>query len=205
MRQTAKHSLRAFSRGAALALAGLIAGLSPAEPLQAGPLADAAAKAEEKSASGDSKAAFDIMREAFGDFSESLPFTVSLATFVSEKPPAYGAYSARSSAIFKRGEPIVTYLELIGLTWNEVGKEKQQANFTVDLQLADSKGDTLAEQKGFGNFTFTGHVRNQEIFTHLTLDVSGAAAGDYVLRYIVNDVYGGHSAPVELPFTIATQ
>jgi hypothetical protein len=60
----------------------------------------------------------------------------------------------------------------------------------------------LASQKAFGNFTFTGFFRNQEIYATLTTDVSGAAAGDYILRFHFNDLNSGKSASVDQKFTI---
>ena len=78
-----------------------------------------------------------------------------------------------------------------------------QTNFTVDFELMDAKGEVLAGQKTFGNFSFVGYVRNQEIFTHLTLDISGAAPGDYVLRYTLNDTGSNRNVKIDQPFKIA--
>jgi len=179
--------------------------LASAPAILAGPLADAAAQAEEKAAAGDAVGAHDIIIGAVADFTMSLPFSVKKAIFVSQKPSAFGAYAERPDSKFPPGEPLVTYIELIGLTWKAIGDGKQQSNFSVDFEIADSKGEVLASQKGFGNFTFTGLVRNQEIFTNLTLDVTGAAPGDYLLRYTINDKVGGHFTTTEQPFTVVAQ
>ncbi|MGV8937144.1 MAG: hypothetical protein ACOH2J_08485 [Allorhizobium sp.] len=196
----------AGARGAAAALvlaAAMMIASSPSNAV-AGPLVDAATLAEEKAAT-DPTAAYSTIREAFGDFAATLPFSIGKVVFVADKPVAYGAYTPRSGSVFKQGEPLVTYVELIGLAWKPVGDGKQQANFTVDLELSDGKGETLAKQPGFGNFTFTGYVRNQEIFTHLTLDVTGADPGDYRLRYTVNDVVGKRTTSFEQTFSVATE
>lgn len=184
--------------GLALAASLLMAG-----PALAGPLADGARTAEEKAVAGDTIGAYEAARDAFAKFASSLPFTIGKSAFVSEKPVAYGAYTPRANSTFKPGEPLVTYVELIGLAWKPVDDQKLQSNFTVDLELKDAKGATLAVQKGFGSFTFTGYVQNQEMYTHLTLDVSGVKPGDYVLRYQVNDVVGERSALFEQPFTVS--
>lgn len=194
---------KTVSRAAAIAMTGLLAANLVATAAWAGPLADGARIAEEKALSGDTRAAYEAAREAFGKFASALPFTIGKSVFVSEKPAAYGAYTPRENAIFKPGEPLVTYVELIGLRWKPIEGGKQQSNFTVDLELKDAKGATLAAQKGFGSFTFTGYVQNQEIYTHLTLDVTGAKPGDYVLRYTINDVFGERAALFEQPFTVA--
>ncbi|MDI6837118.1 MAG: hypothetical protein QMD99_15595 [Rhizobiaceae bacterium] len=183
----------------------LCASLLVAFPAAAGPLAEAAKVAEEKAATGDAVGAYETMTEAFADFAMALPFTVKKAVFVTGKPAAYGAYEAKADSTFKTGEPLVTYLELVGLDWKPVEGGKHQANFMVDLAITDAAGQTLASQENFGDFTFTGFVRNQEIFTDLTLDVSGADPGDYVLRYTIKDTIGGNTASVEQPFTLAAQ
>jgi hypothetical protein len=78
-----------------------------------------------------------------------------------------------------------------------------ETHFTVDLDILSASGEVLANQKAFGDFTFTGFLRNQEIYATLTTDVSGAAAGDYVLRFHFNDLNSGKSASVDQKFTIA--
>ncbi|MBO3759996.1 hypothetical protein [Ciceribacter sp. L1K22] len=184
------------------AVLGLCLGVQTAA---AGPLMDAAMQAEALAAGGDARAAHAKMQEAFGDFAATLPLTVSLAEFATDKPAAYGSYTPRPDTVFKPGEPLITYLELIGLTWETLPDKRYTSAFNVDLELIDYKGDTLAAQKKFGSFSFTGRFRNQEIYTHLTLDVTGAPAGDYKVRYTVNDTVGKRSTSFEQKFSIAKE
>lgn len=180
----------------------LLALACAAAPSLAGPLRDAAEKAETAAKTGGAVEAYSSMREAFADFAAGLPFQVGKALFVTEKPAAYGAYTPRPATAFRPGEPLITYVELIGLTWKPIEGGRQQSSFTVDLELKDGNGATLAAQKGFGSFTFTGFVRNQEIYTHLTLDVSGARPGNYSVYYTINDVNGKQSAVLQQAFTV---
>lgn len=169
----------------------------------AGSLADAAAKAEQMASSGDPAGAYALMREAVSDFSGTLPFSISKAVYVSEPPLGYGIYTPRASSEFKANEPLISYVEPLGLTWKAADEAgKQQTKFTVDFDILDEAGDVLAGQKAFGSFSFTGLFRNQELFTHLTLDVSSAPPGKYTLRYTFNDTNSGKSAVVDQPFTI---
>ena len=182
-------------------LLGPLAGLT-ASPLLAGPLLDAAAEAERKAAAGDPAGAFEAIHAGMAKFSASLPLSVPRALFVTETPTAYRAYTAKKEPIFERGQPILAYVEVLGLQWQPLAGDLHQAHFTVDLELSDDKGKTLALQKEFGNFTFTAHSPAQEVYTHLTLDVAGAAPGTYILRYTINDVAAERSVPFELPFTL---
>lgn len=173
-----------------------------ASSLHAGPLLDAAAEAERKAAAGDAAGAFEAIHAGMAQFTANLPLSVPRALFVTETPTAYRAYTARKEPIFEAGEPLLAYVEVLGLQWTTVEGDRHQAHFTVDLELSDDKGKTLALQKEFGNFTFTAHSPAQEVYTHLTLDVAGAAPGTYVLRYTINDIAAERSVPFELPFTL---
>lgn len=192
------HPVRRMLSAALLAFAA-------ASSASAGPLADTAVEAESMAASGNARGAYATMQEALGDFAATLPFEVGLFEFVTEKPAAYGSYTPRPNADFRPGEPLITYVELIGLSWKKLKDSRYTAAFTVDLEVIDYKGDTLAAKKGFGSFAFTGRTRNQEIYTHLTLDVSGASPGDYHVRYTVNDTLGGRSTSFEQKFSIAKE
>lgn len=59
---------------------------SLASPALAGPLADAARKAEEQAAAGDPVGAHNTIRDAFGAFAATLPFTIGKAVFVAAPP-----------------------------------------------------------------------------------------------------------------------
>lgn len=171
-------------------------------PALAGPLADAARKAEEQAAAGDTVSAHNTIRDAFGAFAATLPFTIGKAVFVAAPPEGYGMYTARPNADFKAGDALISYVEPVGLTWRAGDGGVLESHFTVDLELLDPKGAKLAEQKAFGSFDFKGSVRNQEVFAKLTLNLSGPPVGDYVLRYRFRDTASGAVAISEQPFKI---
>ena len=93
-----------------------VAALAPTFAL-AGPLADAARKAEEQAAAGDTVGAHTTIRDAFGAFAATLPFSIGKAVFVSAAPEGYGMYAVRPEASFKAGEALISYVEPVGLTW----------------------------------------------------------------------------------------
>ena len=167
----------------------------------AGPLVEAAKKAEELAAAGNTVGAHDAIRDAFGAFAATLPFTIGKVAFVSAPPEGYGMYAARPDAKFRPGEPLISYVEPVGLTWRDTNGTLE-SQFTVDLELLDTKGTVLAEQKAFGSFAFKGSVRNQEVFAKLTLNLTSPPAGDYVLRYRFRDAASGAVAMSEQPFSI---
>ncbi|MBP1875779.1 hypothetical protein J2Z19_005516 [Ensifer adhaerens] len=170
----------------------------------AGPLVEAATKAEQLATSGDPAKARELLRQAVGDFSQTLPFSIGKAVFISKEPAGYAMYEPKDGTVFKTGEAIVSYVEPVGLTWKQAAvKDKLETRFTVDFDILNPAGKVLAGQKAFGDFTFTGYLKNQEIYSTLTIDVSGAPAGDYVLRFHFNDINSGKTATIDQPFKIA--
>lgn len=178
-----------------------VAALAPTLAL-AGPLADAAKKAEEQAAAGDTVGAHNTIRDAYGAFAATLPFSIGKAIFVAAPPQGYGMYATRPDSSFKAGEALISYVEPVGLTWRAADGGLLESHFTVDLELLDPKGTKLAEQKAFGSFDFKGSVRNQEVFAKLTLNLTSPPAGDYVLRYRFRDSASGAVAISEQPFKI---
>jgi len=179
-----------------------VAALTPSLAL-AGPLAEAAKKAEEQAAAGDTVGAHNTIRDAYGAFAATLPFSIGKAIFVSAPPEGYGMYAPRPESTFKPGEALISYVEPVGLTWRPIDGGLLESHFTVDLELLDPKGTVLAAEKAFGSFDFKGSVRNQEVFAKLTLNLSSPPAGDYVLRYRFRDAASGAVAISEQPFKIA--
>lgn len=187
-------------------LAALATAASIGFDAEAGPLSDAAARAESQASTGDTAAAWETLRQAVGDFSQTLPFAIGKAVFVTAAPAGYAMYEPKQDSTFKAGEKLVSYVEPVGLTWKKASDEgKVETRFTVDLDILNPDGDVLASRKAFGDFIFTGFMRNQEIYATLTVDISSAPAGDYVLRYRFNDINSGESATVDQPFQIAAQ
>ncbi|WP_422376980.1 hypothetical protein [Roseibium sp.] len=181
--------------------AGMVFGLGLAGTAWAGPLQDKAGDAETALAAGKGVEAIQLMREALSDVWKEAPLAIPTSTYVVAPADGYGIYTARDDNSFAEGEPLLIYLEPVGFDW------KQQDGLynsllTVDFDLTSPDGKVLAGQKGFGRFDFKSHVPNTEYMANLTLNVSGAPAGDYVLVLTVNDEHGGGSAKVELPFSI---
>ncbi|MEO1199544.1 MAG: hypothetical protein AAFX39_09970 [Pseudomonadota bacterium] len=170
---------------------------------QAGEIADLAAEAEELIGRGNGAEALERLREAMILVAGEMPLSVREATFVTNDPPGFGVYDPRQDAVFAADEPLVAYVEPVGVTWIDAGEGYLSSALTVDFELLSETGQVLAQQDGFGNFSFTSREHNLEVMTHLTLEVSGAPAGAYVLRYIYTDTNSGEMASIDLPFEIA--
>src|SRR5690606_34849428 len=101
--------------------------------------------------------------------------------FVSAPPQAFGAFSERKDTLFESGEPIVIYAEPVGYAWQENADGTYTFGFEVDLLVKTADGQIVGGQENFDRLEFTSRSRNRELMLTLTLDLSGAQPGDYVL------------------------
>lgn len=167
----------------------------------AGDVAKLAEEAEALITNGDGPGAYDKMRQSLAAASDSIPFDIRKAFFVSEKPLMFGSYDRVANNEFPKGSSLITYAEPIGLAWIPAGGGVTSA-FTVDFELRNPAGELLAEQKAFGNFKIESREPLFEIFTPLTLDVSAVPPGDYVLKYVFNDTNSKKTTSVEQRFKL---
>jgi hypothetical protein len=134
---------------------------------------------------------------------EQAPLKVRQAIFVTERPDGYGMYSQRPDNVFKQGEKLVTYAEPVGYGFKDIGNGNVEFGFQVGFVIKKPTGEILGGNENFARLTKTSHVRNREFMLTLTLDISDAPAGDYVLVYKLQDITGNKSTSFELPFRIA--
>jgi hypothetical protein len=146
----------------------------------------------------------DARETALIEVWEKTPLTIREAVFVARAPAGYGMEEPRPNNVFKSGEPLVTYIEPIGYGWRALDPHTFEFGFDVDFVIKSKDGDrVLAEQKNFGHLVEHSQLRNLEFMVTLTLNLTGAPPGDYILAYTLRDVTGPKAATCELPFTIA--
>ena len=135
---------------------------------------------------------------------EKTPLTVRRALFVADHPHGFGLYQERASNIFKPGEALVAYAEPVGFGAKDTGNGLVEFGFAVDFLIKSPDGQILTGQQDFAQLTQQSHVRNLEFMLVLTLNVTGAPPGDYVVEYKLRDVSGEKSTSFALPFKIAS-
>jgi hypothetical protein len=133
---------------------------------------------------------------------QKAPLTVRNAVFVTEEPKAFGIYDPRPSARFQSGEKLILYLEPVGYGWKDVGNGQFEFGFRVDLLLKTAAGETVGSQDNFGTFALKSRHRNREFMAHLTLTLTDAPPGDYILSYKLHDLETDKTATVDEPFTL---
>ena len=134
---------------------------------------------------------------------QKTPLTIRRAVFVAERAQGFGQFVERKSNVFKANEKLVAYVEPVGYGWKPVGDGSFQFGFNVDFLVKSPGGKILAGEENFAKLVETIRAQNREFMLTLTMSVSGADPGDYILEYKLRDVASDKSAVVNLPFTIA--
>ena len=174
-------------------------GLEPTASAQ--DLTDLAKEAKAAAKDGRDLEAYETMRRATLKMWRSSPLLFRKAIFVKKAPKGFGIYDPRPDGPFKPGEKLFVYIEPIGFVWKERDGLKH-AELVADLVLKDAEGTVLAEQEGFGTFTFDSRDQNTEVITALTIDFTEAPEGKYTAELKFTDMLGKKSATIELPFEI---
>jgi hypothetical protein len=189
-----------MKRAAIFALA-LLAGVGFAAIAHAEELTDLAKQAESDAKDGKNLEAYDMMRKAALQVWNVGPLLFRKAIFVADKPGGFGIYDPRPDNVFKPGEKLIIYVEPVGFSW-QPKKDLNHDQLVVDLVLKDGDGNVVAQQQGFGNFTFDSREQNLETMTAVTIDFADAPAGKYAAELKFHDTVGDKSASFELPFEI---
>lgn len=181
-----------------LALAGCVTltGASPAQNLN-----DLAKKARAAAKDGKDLEAYETMRKAALKVWRESPLLFRKAIFVKTAPKGFGVYDPRPDGPFKPGEKLFIYVEPVGFTWKK-RDGLRHAELVADLVLKDEEGTVLAEQEGFGTFTFDIREQITEVMTSLAFDFPEAPEGKYAAELKFTDTLGKKSATFELPFEI---
>ena len=131
---------------------------------------------------------------------QKTPLTLPVALFVKETATGYGMYEARATNHFKVGEPLNFYVEPLGYKFKHNG-DKTSFGVTMDLRITQN-GRTLFSKDNFLNIDLDSHHDNAEFNVNGSLNLTGAAAGNYELELLVRDHASAETAHTKLPFTI---
>lgn len=131
------------------------------------------------------------------------PFLLRNALFVAEAPESFGVYKPRSPAPFKSGEHMIVYAEPVAYRWKSVEGGQYEFGFTIDLIVKTAAGKNVLEKDKFGDMMFKSRAQNREVFLNLSVDLTGADPGDYLLDFRVHDrETANKTATFVLPFTM---
>lgn len=146
--------------------------------------------------------AIDKADEAVWQAWDATPLTFRHAVFVGEPPQGFGVYKDRANSTFKSGESLVVYAEPVGYAYKDNGNGTYSFGFNVDLIVKSPSGEIVGGQENFQKLELTSRAKNREFMLTLTLDLTNAPPGDYVLEYKTHDLNSDKVGLMSLPFTL---
>jgi hypothetical protein len=151
--------------------------------------------------SPDAIAAINSAREATVAALKGAPLGFRRILFVTKTPGGFAIYDPRPDSVFKTGEPLIVYTEPVGIAWQQEG-DKVSSKLEVDFELRSPDGKVLGGQKGFGEFAFTAREAPIDYMAHVTINLTGAPAGAYILNLTFRDTNSDKTTSADLPFEI---
>jgi hypothetical protein len=146
-------------------------------------------------------AAIDNARAATIAALKAAPLGFRRVLFVADAPGGFAIYDPRSNNVFKPGEPLIVYTEPVGITWQQNG-DKVSSKLVVDFEVRSPDGQVLGGQKSFGEFALTAREPPIDYMAHVTINLTGASAGAYILGLTMHDTNSGKTTSADLPFEI---
>lgn len=179
----------------------MAAALLGAAPALAGDIADKAALAEKLVDRGYPEAAlaaFDKSLDAFWAASPLQLRTIAFADAVS----GYGAYEARSDAVFRNGDTLRVYFEPVGYGFATTD-DTVSAEIAVDVEIRTPGGLILAEAEDFARLKWSGSRPMHEVQATVETKMPFLKPGAYLLLVTLRDINSSKTKDVTLPFSVA--
>lgn len=175
--------------------------LSVASVAMAGPVLDAAERAEALQGEGKTVEALDALDAAVDAVWTQSPLAFRRIVLV-ESSEGYGRFAERSDRVFRPDEEMKIYVEPVGFGYRASGAAAS-IDFTFDLAIENTTGQVLGEAKDVFSFSTETYPRRREFGLTLIVKAPYVRPGDYKALFTVRDGNSDKTGDFEVPFTIA--
>jgi hypothetical protein len=165
----------------------------------AGPVVDAATRAEALQAEGKTIDALGALDEATDAIWASGPLAFRKVAIV-DSAAGFGNYEEKTDPTFRPDEKMTVYVEPVGFGY---GSGDSVISFTADLALENATGQILGESNDVFSIATAGAPGSREFHMALTFEVPFLRPGDYKAVFTVHDKNSDKSGSFEVPFKIA--
>jgi hypothetical protein len=165
----------------------------------AGPVVDAATRAEALQAEGKTVEALDALDAAADAIWTSGPLAFRKVAIV-DSAAGFGNYEEKTDPTFRPDEKMTVYVEPVGFGY---GTGDSVISLTADLALENATGQVLGQSENVFSLATAGAPGTREFHVALTFEVPFLRPGDYKAVFTVHDQNSEKSGSFEVPFTIA--
>ena len=185
---------------ASLLAASLIGQSLTARFAIAGPAGDAAARAENLLARGETLPAYSAFNTAQHAFWQASPLVFRKAILV-DRAGGFGDYDIRADAEFSAGDTLTVYAEPVGF-----GIDRQSGRFAIafntDFAIESDSGQVLARSDDLFSINHRSRSQNRDFNMILSLVVPNLKPGSYVGVFTVKDRISGKTGEFRVPFNV---
>ena len=167
----------------------------------AGPVADAAQRAEALQAEGKTAEALDAIGQAMTTVWTQAPLSFRKVELV-DSVGGLGTYTERTSRIFTPDEMLKVYVEPVGYGFGGSGAATK-IGFTADLTNENTTGQVLTEAKDQFSISVDSAPDRHEFGMTLAFGVPYLRPGDYIGHFTVHDQNSAKAGSFDLPFSVA--
>lgn len=133
---------------------------------------------------------------------ERAPLGLARSVLVAEPTETFGGYQPRADNVYPaEAATILAYLEPRCYRFVRQG-EAWTFGLAADVYLLDPAGEVLFGKENFITTSLTSRNRVRDFFLNVTLKLSGAPPGEYVVRLVVKDHNGPGTAETRLPIVL---
>ncbi len=169
-------------------------------PVAAGPVVDAAQRAEALQAEGKTVEALDALDEAVDAIWTQSPLAFRQVELVES---AEGPVPRpRADRTFRADDQLVVRVEPVGYGYGPA-PSGATIGFTGDLAIENATGQVLTEAKDVFTVTRESPAGSREFPMMLSFVVPYVRPGDYVARFTIRDQNSDKTGSFEVPFTVA--
>jgi hypothetical protein len=167
----------------------------------AGPVVDAATRAEALQAQGETVQALDALDEAVDAIWTASPLTFRKVVVVNSSA-GFGVYEEHTDTTFKPDEKMMIYVEPVGFGYGSSGGSTS-IGFKADLAIENTTGQVLGEAKDVFSLSTPGTPKKREFSMTLSFGVPFLRPGEYKAVFTVHDQNSTKTGTFDVPFTIA--
>ena len=181
-------------------VAALIAGILTGQPVSAGAASDAAARAEDLLAQGNTSAAYSAFNTAIHAFWQESPLAFRKSLLV-DRAGGFGDYDARAGSDFRSGDTFTVYTEPVGFG---IGRQSGQfeIGFNTGFRIENPTGQVLAANDDLFSVNHLSLSPNRDFNMTLSLVIPKLKPGPYVGVFTVKDRISTKTGEIRIPFTV---
>jgi hypothetical protein len=168
----------------------------------AGPIVDAATRAEAMQAEGKALEALQALEEAEGALWTEMPLSFRKVV-LADSVGSLGTYTERSGNSFKPDEQLRVYVEPVGYGYGAPGAAGT-IGFTADLSIENDTGQVLTEAKQLFSISAASAGNWREFGMTFAFGVPYLRPDNYVAKFTVDDQNSDKTGTFSVPFTVTT-